>query len=124
MESFDDIEQKRLAVVKEMLDIKSMKRGTINEQFLKVKQKGHSQPVLNGPYYVFSRREGSRTVSERLTTKTQLEQARRDIAAYKTFQALCKEFEVLTEQLGVLERQDDPNQEKKRRSSPSRPTTK
>ena len=124
MESREDIEHKRQALVREMLAITSMRRGTINEQFLKVKTKGKTDPSLKGPYYVLSRREGTRTVSERLTSQGQLDQARQDIAAYKKFQALCKAFEGLTEQLGLLERQDTSSREKKRRSSPSNPTAK
>ena len=124
MESREDIEQKRQAVVQEMLAIKSMRRGSITEQFLKVKQKGETEPVLRGPYFVFSRREGTRTVSQRLTSPQQVSQAEQEIAAFKKFQELCKEFEVLTERLGSLAQQDEISKEKKTRNSPSKRTKK
>jgi hypothetical protein len=63
---------------------------------------------------VLSRKEGTKTVSERLTTPEQLEQAKQDIAAHKRFVELCKEFEVLTERLGMLTRQPEGSTKKKR----------
>ncbi len=124
METTRDIEARREAVLHEMRSIKSMKRGTINEQYLKVPQKGASKPALRGPYHVLSRREGSKTVSERLTTPEQLEQARKDVAAHKRFISLCKEFEVLTERLGILQRQISGVGEKKRSRRRSKPMPK
>lgn len=113
METTHGIEARREAVLQEMRSIRSMKRGTINEQYLKVPQKG-AKPALRGPYHILSRREGNKTVSERLTTTEQLEQTRKDVAAHKRFISLCKEFEVLTERLGILQRQSAGTAEKKR----------
>ncbi len=114
MDVIEGIEARREAVLQEMRSIKSMKRGTINEQYLKVPQKGSSKPALRGPYHVLSRREGNKTVSERLTTPEQLEQARKDVEAHKRFTGLCKEFEGLTERLGILQGQLSGMEEKKR----------
>jgi len=71
-----EIEKRRDALLQEMRLIRSMKRGTINEQYLKVPQKG-ANPALRGPYHVLSRREGNKTVSERLTTPAKIEQAKK-----------------------------------------------
>lgn len=97
------IQARREAILGEMRSMPSMKRGTINEQFLKVTPKGKKQPVLRGPYYVLSRQEGSKTVSLRLTTSEALGKARQDVAAYHRFRALAKEFVQLTEALGEME---------------------
>jgi len=113
MKTLLEIETRREAVLQQMRSIRSMKRGTINEQYLKVPQKG-SEPALRGPYPVLSRREGNKTVSERLTTSKQLEQAKLDIAAHSKFMELCKEFEILTERMGFLRRQSEGPEEKKR----------
>ncbi|MBI4832528.1 MAG: hypothetical protein HY801_13465, partial [Candidatus Lindowbacteria bacterium] len=94
--------------------IRSMERGSINEQFLKVAHKGKKEPVLRGPYYVISRREGNKTVGYRLTTSEELSRAREDVGRHKRFQALCQEFERLTEQLGRLERELSEAEEGKR----------
>ena len=123
MQAIPEIENRRDAVLQQVRFIRSMKRGTINEQYLKVPQKG-SKPVLRGPYYVLSRREGNKTVSERLTTPMQLEQAKMDVAAHRKFVELCKECEALTERLGMLKRQAEGTEEKKRLRLRSKPTKK
>lgn len=109
-----ELENQREAILQQMRSIRSMKRGTINEQYLKVPQKG-SKPALRGPYYVLSRREGNKTVSERLSTPAQFEQARSDIAAHRIFTELCKEFEILTERMGALQRKAEDSEWKKKR---------
>ena len=108
------LETRRDAILKEMGAIHSMKRGTINEQFFEVPQKGQKKPALRGPYYVFSRREGSKTVSHRLKSPEELKQAQNNIAQQKHFVALCREFEELTERLGELTRQSSDLEEKKK----------
>ena len=121
MQTIPDIERQRDSVLQQMRSIRSMKRGTINEQYLKVPQKG-AKTAFRGPYYVLSRREGNKTVSERLTTQPQLEQAKLDVAAHKKFIELCKEFEALTERMGLLERQTVETVEKKRLRRRLKPT--
>jgi len=97
------IETKREAILSELREIRSLRRGALSEQFLKVLHKGMKKPVLRGPYYVLSRRQGAKTVSERIPSD-EIEQTRRDIAADKRLVGLCKEYEDLTEQLGALAR--------------------
>ena len=118
MNTIRGLEARRRAILEEMRSMRSMKRGTINEQFLKVRLKGKEQSVLRGPYYVLSRREGNKTLSKRLTSSAQLQEAKKDVEAHKRFVALCKEFALLSERLGELERQVQDGPEKKRQSSP------
>lgn len=113
-ERIKEVEGRREAVLEKMRGIRCMKRGTISEQYLKVPQKGKAEPVVRGPYYVLSRREGGKTVSERLSA-VELEQARKDVAAHRQFSSLCKEYEALTEELGRLERQTGESAKKKQR---------
>jgi len=119
MDTMQQLEARRNAILEEMRTIRSMRRGTINEQYFRVPTKGTDKTKLQGPYYVVSRREGERTVSQRLRP-SELEQAKRDIAAHKRFLGLCREFEVVTTKLAELER-EEPSEgpEKKRRRSPS-----
>jgi len=105
MDAIKEIQMGRDAVLEQMRSIRSMKRGTVAEQYLKVKHKGKKDPVERGPYYVFARWSGEKTVSKRLSSAAELEQTRRDVAAHKRFVELCKEFERLTERLGEVERQ-------------------
>jgi hypothetical protein len=87
-----------------MRAIRSMKRATINEQFLKVRHQGKAEPVLRGPYYVLSWHEQGKTIGKRLTTAAEVRQARQDLEAHQRFQRLCQEFVRVTERLGELER--------------------
>ena len=115
MDTVRQLEQRRQALLRQMGAIRSMRRGTINEQFLKVPHKGQPEPGLCGPYYVLSRAEGGKTVSRRLTSPEQVAQARADLAAYQQFVELCGEYERLTEQLAQVERAGGgQGQEKKR----------
>lgn len=104
METVEEVEARRKAILEEIGGIRSMRRGTVNEQYAKVSHKGKKDPVRRGPYYVLSRNEGGKTVGWRLRTPDEVEQAKEDVAAYKRFKALCKEYEEFTEKLGELER--------------------
>lgn len=126
MEGIKEIEKRRKGILKEMEMIRSMRRGRVNEQYLKVPHKGKKEPVLRGPYYVFSRHQkGKGTKSYRLTSPEEVGNARKDVAAHKRFLELCREYEELTERLGRLEREANNNSdEKKTLSSRSRRTKK
>ena len=123
MDTVQQLESRRNAVLEEMRSIRSMRRGTVNEQYFKTRLKGRKGIVPQGPYYVLSRREGDKTVSKRLRSVGELEQAQKDVAEYKRFLGLCQEFERLTARLGELERAEQGlEQEKKRFRSPSSKT--
>ena len=114
MDTVQQLEVRRNAILEEMRSIRSMKRGTINEQYFRTRLKGRKGVVRQGPYYVLSRREVDKTVSRRLRSAADLERARKDVAEYKRFMGLCQEFERLTARLGELERgPQDLEQEKK-----------
>jgi hypothetical protein len=120
MNTIHDLEARRDAILDEMRSIRSLRRGNISEQFLKVRHQGIREPVLRGPYYVLLRRAGKKVISQRVTSGSELAQARQDIESHKRFVALCREFETLTEQLGEIERESPAmGQEKKRRRLPS-----
>jgi hypothetical protein len=115
MESLQQLEARRLAILDSIKAIRSMRRGSVSEQFFPVVRQGQRQTVRRGPYYVLTRHRGSRTVSQRLRTPEALRRAREDVEAFRRFQALCREYEQLSEKLGELERGTEP--EKKRSKS-------
>ena len=125
MDTLQQLEARRNGILEEMRSIRSMRRGTINEQHFKTRLKGRKGMVHQGPYYVLSRREEEKTVSRRLRSSVELDQARRDVAEYKRFLGFCQEFERLTARLGELERGEQGlEQEKKRFRSPLSKTEK
>lgn len=120
MDTVQQLEAQRNAILEEMRTIRSMRHGTINEQYFKTRLKGRRGGAHQGPYYVLSRRERDKTVSKRLRSGVELEQAQKDVAEYKKFLGLCQEFERLTARLGELERGEQGlEQEKKRFRLPS-----
>lgn len=121
MRSIQDIETDREHVLEQLRQIRALRRGSINEQFLKTKSRKTGETVRHGPYFVFSCKEDKKTVSQRLKPGPELEQARRDVAERKRFAELCKQLERLTEELGQATRSIDGELvEKKRRRSSSK----
>ena len=120
MKEIQAIEERRTEILREMGMIRSLRRGSITEQHLRVRRQGKKEAVLRGPYYVFSRQEGGKTKSRRLTSAEATAQARREVAAHHHFRKLCREFEELTERLGELCRAaEGEGPEKKRQRSRS-----
>ena len=95
METARTLEEKRERVLEQMRAIRSMRPGSVTEQYLKVTHKGKRKPVMRGPYWVYTRKEGGKTVGQRLS-REDAEQVKKDIEAHRKFVALCKEFETLT----------------------------
>lgn len=125
MTDVQTLEAQRRSILQALESIRSMRRGTIAEQYLEVPRKGRSSPVRRGPYYVLARWENGKTVSQRLRTPEALAQARQDVANYERFVAFCKDYERATEELGALERQGAASDEAlkkglKSRSKPQR----
>jgi len=110
-----ELEARRNAILAEMRSIRSMRQGTINEQYFKAHLKAKKEAVLRGPYYVLSRWEGEKTFSQRVNSPAELEQARKEVAEHKRFLALYREFGQLTTRLGELERQEPELERKKKR---------
>jgi len=105
MTRHERLEAKRLAVLEEMGTIRTLRKGTLAEQWFPVIRDGKKTKKLRGPYYVWTYKVGKKTISERITGARAVEQARRDAAAYKRFKELCREYEALTQQLGELDRE-------------------
>jgi hypothetical protein len=95
MSLLENLEERREKILEQIKNIRFMRRGTINEQYLKVPQKGKG-PLLCGPYYVLSWNEERKTRSIRLKSN-ELDQTKHDVEAYKNFQILTREFVEVTE---------------------------
>jgi hypothetical protein len=121
MNTIDQLENQREAVVRELLAIRSLRKGNVNEQWFPVMRDGKKTQEMRGPYYLHSYKEADKTVSERLKNAQAVEQARCDADNYRRFKALCNQLEELTRQLGELERhaQAEGEQLKKKPRSPS-----
>jgi len=114
------IEAKRQGILVHMAQIRSMRPGSVSEQFVSKKSQGQKEATRLGPYYVWCRYTGERYVSQRLRSPEAVAQAYQDVANHKRFLALCKEFEELTEQLGELERRQAASEEAEKKGRKSR----
>ena len=122
MEAWEKVERRREEILQEMRAIRAMRKGSVMEQYLPVKQRGKTEPVLRGPYWLYTRKEKGRTVGRRLS-REEAERVRAEVEAGHRFQALCREYEELTERLGEAERElEKTGREKKPRRSRSRKT--
>ncbi len=122
MSTRTELEARRETLLNQMRQIQSMKRGTLSIRQEKVRLKSEKEPVLRGPYPLFVRREGKRTVGRRLRSEDEVARVREDIGAYERFKALCNEFAEVTEQLGEMDQTRAAQIEtlKKTLKSPSR----
>lgn len=119
MSVITNLEKRRGQILQEMHRIRAMRKGSVIKQYLKVKKKGKKEPVIKGPYWLYTRKEKGKTVGQRLSSDD-AERFREDVDAYHHFQELCREYAEVTERLGELERElSDGSREKKRRRSRS-----
>ena len=96
--NIEDLKKRRDELIEQIKGITMMRRGTINENYLKVKRKG-KEPSIRGPYYVLSRNEGGKTVGFRLKTQEEIAFAQKDVDSYKEFNKISKEFVTVTESI-------------------------
>ena len=115
------LEQRRDEILKEICEMRSMSRGTVSEQYLKVPRKGHKEPSICGPYWVHTRNENGKTVSRRLS-RSEVDEVRMDVATHHRFKSLCSEYAELTEKLGEIEKSPGKALKKKRWKSRSKKT--
>lgn len=99
-----DLELRRQEILKKMGELRTMRRGTISEQFLSVAHKGQAEPVRRGPYYLWQYWDRGIPKRQRLHAGAEVEFARKEVAAYKEFELLCEEYVSVAEALAQEER--------------------
>jgi len=112
MDETSRIEARRREILKEVGEMRSMRKGSVTEQFLQVPQKG-KEPAIRGPYYTYTKKVKGKTVGRRLKS-TEVERFKDDVKAFHRFQALCKEYAELNERLGEMEGKTMEGEGKKR----------
>ena len=61
MDTVRSLDEKRERVLEQMRALRSMRRGSVTEQYLKVRHKGKRKPVVRGPYWTHTWKEGGKT---------------------------------------------------------------
>lgn len=120
MTRIQELESRRKEVLQKFAAIRSLRKGTLNEQWFPVVRNGKKTKKLRGPYFVWSYKVGKKTVSERLKDEQGIALARQDAANYRRFRGLCGELEKLIAELGQAERQQTASEEAVKKGLKSR----
>jgi hypothetical protein len=99
--SYANLEQQRQGLLRQLADLREVRRGSLTEQFLTVKHADGSQ-VKRGPYPLLTRKEANKTVSVRLTDPSLVPLYRHQIQAMRQFESVIDQLVRLGEQLGDL----------------------
>jgi hypothetical protein len=96
--NLQELLKQRQKILDELSSLERMRKGSIVEQFLEVKNK-RGKIVRRGPYPLYSYKEQGRTVSRRLRSSQEVETYRKDIATFRRFEELTAELRRLGEAL-------------------------
>ena len=99
--SYSNLEQQRQGLLRQLADLRELRRGSLTEQFLTVTHADGSK-VKRGPYPLLTRKEASKTVSVRLTDPALVPLYRQQIQAMRQFEGVVDQLVRLGEQLGDL----------------------
>lgn len=98
---FPNLEQQRLSLLRQLGELRELRRGSLTEQFLTVKHADGSQ-VRRGPYPLLTRKEGGKTVSARITDPDLVPLYRQQIQTMRQFEGVIEQLIRVGEQLGDL----------------------
>ena len=96
-----NLEQQRQGLLRQLADLRELRRGSLTEQFLTVKHADGSK-VKRGPYPLLTRKEAQKTVSVRLTDPALVPLYRRQIQTMREFERVVDQLVRVGEELGEL----------------------
>ena len=99
--NYSNLEQQRQTLLRQLADLRELRRGSLTEQFLTVKHADGSK-VRRGPYPLLTRKEAKKTVSLRLTDPALIPIYRRQLQAMREFETVMDQLVRVGEQLGDL----------------------
>ncbi len=98
---YSKLEQQRQNLLQQLSGLSQLRRGSLTEQFLMVKRKDGSK-VKRGPYPLLTRKEGQKTLSQRLTDPNLIPVYRQQIRAMRQFETVVGQLVRVGEQLSDL----------------------
>jgi len=98
---YPTLEQHRQHLLQELSGLPEIRRGSLSEQFLTVQRKDGSR-VKRGPYPLLTRKQGQKTVSQRLTDPALVPVYRQQIQAMRQFETVVDGLVQVGEQLSDL----------------------
>ena len=91
----------RQALLRQLADLRELRRGSLTEQFLTVKHADGSN-VRRGPYPLLTRKEAKKTFSVRVTDPALVPVYRQQIQTMRAFEKVVDQLVRVGEQLGDL----------------------
>ena len=101
LSGYPNLQQQRQQLLQRLSGLQEVRRGSLTEQFFMVKRKDGSR-VKRGPYPLFTRKHGQKTVSRRLTDPALVPLYRRQIQAMRQFETLMDGLVRVGERLSDL----------------------
>ena len=84
---YPNLQPQRQQLLQQLSGLQELRRGSLSEQFLMVKHKDGSR-VKRGPYPLFTRKHGQKTISRRLTDPSLVPLYRQQIQAMRQFETV------------------------------------
>jgi len=104
--TLQQLTEHRIQICKDIAEIKSMRRGTLNEVYRKQKLK-NGTIAQRGPFYnITTKTEGNKTVTTAVPKKD-MERVRLEVENYRTFRRLSDEFIDVCESISLLTNSDN-----------------
>ena len=98
---YPNLEQQRQGLLRQLSDLRELRRGSLTEQFLTVKHADGSK-VRRGPYPLLTRKQAKKTVSLRINDPALVPLYRQQIQAMRQFESVVDQLVRVGEQLGDL----------------------
>jgi hypothetical protein len=98
---YPKLEQQRQNLLRQLSELRELRRGSLTEQFLTVKHADGSS-VRRGPYPLLTRKDATKTVSVRITDPALLPLYRQQIQTMRQFESVVQQLARVGEQLGDL----------------------
>ena len=97
---------RRMEIIGEIGEIKSMRKGNLNTKYQKVRHKS-GEVVEKGPYYELTKKgSGGKTIAQSVSAND-AEHIKAEVDNYKRFRQLTDEYIDVCEQVSLLADSDD-----------------
>ena len=107
------IRKQRKEILSELAALEQMRRGSLVPQVFEATRKDGTK-VLRGPYMLYTRKDGGKTVSRRVKQPEQVQSYQEQFDAYRRFDALTRDLVHIGEKISDLVLVDEKEQKKKR----------
>jgi hypothetical protein len=99
MPKLPELRQVRQELLGHISAIEEMRRGSVIRQFLKLRLKGQKEPVLAGPYALYTCKKKGKTEGRRLHGTEEIRRLEQQVENYHVFRRLCAELVEVSEQI-------------------------